>query len=73
VWKELCSGSFRSSEPKTPEGDQEGVDHGADAKASQVPQGDAARRDRKATKGNYVAYGDYGLQASTAHWLKGTM
>jgi large subunit ribosomal protein L16 len=36
---------------------------GADAKTSEVPQGDAARPPRKATKGNYVAYGDYGLQA----------
>jgi large subunit ribosomal protein L16 len=29
-------------------------------------------RDRKATKGNYVAYGDYGLQALAGCWLKGT-
>jgi large subunit ribosomal protein L16 len=28
-------------------------------------------RDRKATKGNYVAYGDYGLQALDGCWLKG--
>jgi large subunit ribosomal protein L16 len=27
-------------------------------------------RDRKATKGNYVAFGDYGLQALEACWLK---
>lgn len=26
-------------------------------------------RDRKATKGNYVAYGDYGLQALEGCWL----
>jgi len=26
-------------------------------------------RDRKATKGNYVAYGDYGLQSTEACWL----
>jgi large subunit ribosomal protein L16 len=26
-------------------------------------------RDRKATKGNYVAYGDYGLQALDGCWL----
>ncbi len=26
-------------------------------------------RDRKATKGNYVAYGDYGLQALEGVWL----
>jgi large subunit ribosomal protein L16 len=26
-------------------------------------------RDRKATKGNYVAYGDYGLQAMEGCWL----
>ena len=26
-------------------------------------------RDRKATKGNYVAYGDFGLQALTGDWL----
>lgn len=26
-------------------------------------------RDRKATKGNYVAYGDYGLQALEGAWL----
>ncbi|MBC7834839.1 MAG: 50S ribosomal protein L16 [Phycisphaerales bacterium] len=26
-------------------------------------------RDRKATKGNYVAYGDYGLQALEGTWL----
>ena len=30
-------------------------------------------RDRKATKGNYVAYGDYGLQALEGIWLKGTV
>jgi len=29
-------------------------------------------RPRKATKGNYVAYGDYGLQALEGCWLKGT-
>ncbi|GMV27315.1 MAG: 50S ribosomal protein L16 [Phycisphaerae bacterium] len=29
-------------------------------------------RDRKATKGNYVAYGDYGLQALEGCWLKAT-
>jgi large subunit ribosomal protein L16 len=29
-------------------------------------------RDRKATKGNYVAYGDYGLQATEGCWLKAT-
>lgn len=29
-------------------------------------------RDRKATKGNYVAYGDYGLQALDGCWLKAT-
>lgn len=28
-------------------------------------------RDRKATKGNYVAYGDYGLQALDGCWLTG--
>ncbi len=28
-------------------------------------------RDRKATKGNYVAYGDYGLQALEGCWLPG--
>ena len=28
-------------------------------------------RDRKATKGNYVAYGDYGLQALDGLWLPG--
>ena len=27
-------------------------------------------RPRKATKGNYVAYGDYGLQAMEGCWLK---
>lgn len=27
-------------------------------------------RDRKATKGNYVAFGDYGLQALDGCWLK---
>ncbi|MFG0286447.1 MAG: 50S ribosomal protein L16 [Phycisphaerales bacterium JB039] len=27
-------------------------------------------RERKATKGNYVAYGDYGLQALEGCWLK---
>jgi large subunit ribosomal protein L16 len=26
-------------------------------------------RDRRATKGNYVAYGDYGLQAEEGCWL----
>jgi large subunit ribosomal protein L16 len=29
-------------------------------------------RDRKATKGNYVAFGDYGLQALDGEWVKGT-
>lgn len=29
-------------------------------------------RDRKATKGNYVAFGDYGLQALDGAWVKGT-
>ncbi|MBX3359386.1 MAG: 50S ribosomal protein L16 [Phycisphaeraceae bacterium] len=28
-------------------------------------------RDRKATKGNYVAYGDYGLQALEGTWVPG--
>ena len=28
-------------------------------------------RDRKATKGNYVAYGDFGLQSLEAAWVKG--
>ena len=28
-------------------------------------------RDRKATKGNYVAFGDYGLQALEGTWLPG--
>src|ERR1043165_10186276 len=28
-------------------------------------------RERKATKGNYVAFGDYGLQALEGVWLKG--
>lgn len=28
-------------------------------------------RDRKATKGNYVAYGDYGLQALEGDWISG--
>ena len=28
-------------------------------------------RDRKATKGNYVAYGDYGLQALEGAWVPG--
>jgi len=28
-------------------------------------------RDRKATKGNYVAYGDYGLQALEGAWVSG--
>ncbi|MCA9278484.1 MAG: 50S ribosomal protein L16 [Phycisphaeraceae bacterium] len=28
-------------------------------------------RDRKATKGNYVAYGDFGLQALEGCWLHG--
>ncbi|MEO1510693.1 MAG: 50S ribosomal protein L16, partial [Planctomycetota bacterium] len=27
-------------------------------------------RDRRATKGNYVAFGDYGLQALEGCWLK---
>lgn len=27
-------------------------------------------RDRRATKGNYVAFGDYGLQALSGCWLK---
>ena len=26
-------------------------------------------RDRKATKGNYVSFGDYGLQALDTHWV----
>jgi large subunit ribosomal protein L16 len=30
-------------------------------------------RPRKATKGNYVAYGDYGLQALEGCWLPGTV
>ncbi|MDX2146931.1 MAG: 50S ribosomal protein L16 [Planctomycetota bacterium] len=30
-------------------------------------------RDRKATKGNYVAYGDYGLQALEGTWLPGNV
>ena len=30
-------------------------------------------RPRKATKGNYVAYGDFGLQAMEGCWLKGTV
>lgn len=30
-------------------------------------------RDRKATKGNYVAYGDFGLQALDGAWVKGTV
>jgi large subunit ribosomal protein L16 len=30
-------------------------------------------RPRKATKGNYVAYGDYGLQSLESKWLKGTV
>ena len=29
-------------------------------------------RPRKATKGNYVAYGDFGLQAMEGCWLKAT-
>ena len=29
-------------------------------------------RDRKATTGNYVAYGDYGRQATEGCWLKAT-
>ena len=28
-------------------------------------------RDRKATKGNYVAYGDYGLQSLASDWVPG--
>lgn len=28
-------------------------------------------RDRKATKGNYVAFGSFGLQATEGGWLKG--
>ena len=28
-------------------------------------------RDRKATKGNYVAFGDYGLQALEGQWVPG--
>jgi large subunit ribosomal protein L16 len=28
-------------------------------------------RDRKATKGNYVAFGDYGLQAMEGDWVSG--
>jgi large subunit ribosomal protein L16 len=30
-------------------------------------------RDRKATKGNYVAYGDYGLQSMDGAWLPGNV
>ncbi len=30
-------------------------------------------RPRKATKGNYVAFGDFGLQALEGCWLKGTV
>jgi large subunit ribosomal protein L16 len=30
-------------------------------------------RDRKATKGNYVAYGDYGLQALEGGWVAGNV
>lgn len=30
-------------------------------------------RDRKATKGNYVAYGDFGLQALEGCWLPGNV
>ncbi len=30
-------------------------------------------RPRKATKGNYVAYGDFGLQSLESCWLKGTV
>jgi large subunit ribosomal protein L16 len=30
-------------------------------------------RDRKATKGNYVAFGDFGLQSLEGCWLKGTV
>jgi large subunit ribosomal protein L16 len=30
-------------------------------------------RDRKATKGNYVAYGEYGLQALEGTWLPGNV
>jgi large subunit ribosomal protein L16 len=30
-------------------------------------------RDRNATKGNYVAYGDYGLQALEGCWLPGVV
>ena len=30
-------------------------------------------RPRKATKGNYVAYGDYGLQSLEASWLPGNV
>lgn len=30
-------------------------------------------RPRKATKGNYVAYGDFGLQALEGCWLPGTV
>ena len=29
-------------------------------------------RPRKATKGNYVAFGDFGLQAMEGAWVKGT-
>jgi large subunit ribosomal protein L16 len=29
-------------------------------------------RPRKATKGNYVAYGDFGLQSLESAWIKGT-
>jgi large subunit ribosomal protein L16 len=28
-------------------------------------------RDRKATKGNYVAFGDYGLQSTESLWVSG--
>ena len=30
-------------------------------------------RDRKATKGNYVAYGDFGLQSLESSWLPGNV
>ncbi|MFN9992705.1 MAG: 50S ribosomal protein L16 [Phycisphaerales bacterium] len=30
-------------------------------------------RDRKATKGNYVAYGDFGLQSLESCWLPGNV
>lgn len=30
-------------------------------------------RPRRATKGNYVAYGDYGLQSLESNWVPGTV